>query len=68
MFPKEESKQNRQYTYKMLLWGVGVIIFCILNATVILGVIESRVTVNYVKISSAAQQCRCGEFMSPATM
>jgi len=34
----------------------------------ILGVVESPVTVNYVKILSAAQQCRCGKFMSPATM
>ena len=31
MFPKEESKQNRQWTYKVVLWGVRVIIFAIFN-------------------------------------
>lgn len=51
----------------MVLWGVRVIIFANVKATMILGVVGSHITVNCVKILSAAQQCRCGKFVFPRT-
>jgi hypothetical protein len=36
--------------------------------SVCVAVLKLHVIVNYIQILSAAQQCFCGEFMSPATM